>query len=321
MIANHPCGVSISERGTGNLRDGITDMVLNGQAARAQDIAFQEHSRLHEYLNHRSPNWKMANCTSKIRAIGSKYHILDQGATQHAEINRTHMGVLEDETRMEAMFKLLGANGGVPTIIMLRNNSLDHWLANFAGLPGNCLESRHCNQSDIHARRVIPRNANLGRWIRTREEAHEKIVTMSLRFARQYSVPLLVLWYEDAERHPEIFRELIFPFLGWEDWAGPLTSDQQKRNIETHRSIITNYKQVQDELRATGQLHYLQREELLIEGEPALVRRSGPPSASPREQSRNLVAYVPPPPPTVSRSTVAHPSSQHNTAAAKHSVH
>ena len=54
----------------------------------------------------------------------------------------------------------------------------------------------------------------------------------SLRYARAHRVPLLVLWYEDVERHPELFREVIFPFLGWDDWEGHLHSDHQKRNVE-----------------------------------------------------------------------------------------
>lgn len=287
MIASHPCGFTLGEKVSSFLASAIGDMLEHKDAEHAQDAAFQEHDKYADRAAAR-PWPKLVNCSDRMASIGGKIHLLGQRPALSMDpalwdSQGVQLDVLTNAERLAAMFALLGARGGVPTIILLRNNSLDHYIAmHAAGLPGNCLKERGCNASkDIHPHlSVRPEHLkSLRNYIATRERYHEQLIERSLALANRYSTPLLVLRYEDAERHPEMFRDVVLPFLGWNDWP-MLHSSHQKRTVVTHRQIIKNYDAVRGALEG-GFERYLDRDEILID-EPPVVRRAGPARAQNR---------------------------------------
>ena len=56
-------------------------------------------------------------------------------------------------------------------------------------------------------------NGILLRGIRSREQLHATIRHHAPRYARRYAVPLLMLWYEDVERHPSLIEDVALPFI------------------------------------------------------------------------------------------------------------
>ena len=318
--SQHPCISHSGEKMTHGLSSTITK-VMNGTkpaAAQEQVWRFMEVKSVAQWLK----SGRHRECDSRMRHAGGKVHI-----DQHTELLRNvtcypsnvyppHSALgtcglrrmlplppdMINVPRLRALFEILGAPGtdGIATIMLLRNNSLDHWLSLMSGLstfysqgtpctPGLI---RNCNASNFHGRaRVEGRMLrNLLGFIGEHEEIHRRLRALSLHFARRHQVPLLILRYEDVVRRPELWYSHILPFLNLSHIVlGP--DGVSKRNPNSHRESLENFAHVAAALRGAGMARYLRDEPNIREAaevEVSGVVRMGAGAVHTREMPRAL---------------------------------
>ena len=304
MASSYPCARTAGESLTGPAIHAV-ELFLNGTSGQvAQDVLFGEREKLVARWERRAEDSRKSSCQEFL--VGCKVHV--------EEI--THVGARTIKirpggyysfgsllTRLGALFAVLGAKRGVPAILLQRNNSLDHWLAKVtikdvnskdailettaAGNDGKWKLSPkltsdgacrvgECNSSALRYRVRVHNLTALANYVEEHERNNAAVREASLRFARAQQVPLLIVRYEDVERNPTMWQDVVFPFLGWRR-PSSAHANLQKRVTEAHSTVIVNYADVATALGAAGFGRYL-RDELDPEArrvESLVVRSSG----------------------------------------------
>ena len=154
------------------------------------------------------------------------------------------------------MVELLAANAGVRTLILMRSNALDVFLASENVHPTLFKGLRHtCNRKGSKGECESNSSALTG-------TIDDKTATSAVTFMKDFdswrrrttrdfakhanklqAPPVIMLRYEDITRHHEMWAEDIVPFLGFMSAeAGNLSTSIVKRTgSATHRERILNF--------------------------------------------------------------------------------
>lgn len=148
----------------------------------------------------------------------------------------------------------LAAGEKVHTLIMLRNNSLDHYLAWHESAGPMFCKTAACGGKTNYTVHSNLETATIVKWMKAFETRHNAVKAKLEDYARTAAIPLLSIDYEDFERQPGLFRyaasALAIPALTSADSAAiPIF----KRQNSTHRTIFgAQYPKVEAALRDAG---------------------------------------------------------------------
>ena len=163
------------------------------------------------------------------------------------------------------------AEGPARTILFLRKNPLDLWLARRASA---LFGAKHACAPGEACQRVGAAAVDVGAAVAGVRAAAEELAWLRAEVpvvARNNRLPLLVVYYEDLLRRPDLWRGRVFPFLGLGGApAAPQAKYAKRAGNATQRERLTNYDDVAAALRNAG-LGAALRDELRVDVDPDVL--------------------------------------------------